>query len=832
VWIRSYLSSYSLRIPKLKKKEVNDLLINLTDKIRQVKIEIKKYKNSLLMNESIYFEKYEKSSSFGELTFYSNKTSNILSKDFGRVIKSFTAHSEFVIPKQVDYKSNKLITISKDNEIKIFNLETGQCLTSLIDKIYATDVKIIPNNKLISTHPDKTLKIWDLNSYECLSTLKNETYVYSLCLISDNQIACGCMDGSIHIWDLNSLIKVKKFKAHDNQILMLFSVDKTNLISLGLNDRRIKIWNIQTFEKNKKIDSKSSNDCLELSSDGILFILTWAKNTMYLWQIETCQMLKSIKFEFDIYCFKILTDDLIAFGLDDGIIKVYNYNKMEKIKTISAGEYYSIDHLLLLSNGNLVSESNGEIKNIKIFEENSEQFKGDIDSFESHQLRNEIKESLIKLNQLIEDYEIIDAKIYIFDYIGEIINRIDLHREELLQEINQISDEIIKQLINKEEKCLQNKSNLVKMNLKQLSDDLKYSLKTCELKEDILNDFLFKINEKIKVFQNETEMYKKDLLMKEAIYFDQHPKSSTFGTISFYSNKSNVLSKECGELIKTYTGHSDLISSIQIDEKSNRLISASNDKTIKIWNLESGECLKTLDHHTHSILIIPNNKFISQPYDTTIKIWDLNSYECLKTLFGILPYVWSLCLISDNQIACGCVDGSVNIWNLDNSTKIKTFKAHDDYINYLLLFDKTKLLSCSDKNDKKIKIWSLETFTCIKVFQGHSDDINHLKLTSEGNLLSCSQDKTVKLWQIETGEILKSIQFEHPVYLVIPLNDNLIAVALENGDTHIYNYDKMEIIKTISNSVYFSEARLLNNGDFLIGSNNGEIKLFKMLENK
>ena len=66
--------------------------------------------------------------------------------------------------------------------------------------------------------------------------------------------------------------------------------------------------------------------------------------------------------------------------------------------------------------------------------------------FEMDPLRKQIKESLNKLNEIIYEHEKLDPEGYIFDHIGEIVNRVDLHREELIKEINEKYDEIIKQL--------------------------------------------------------------------------------------------------------------------------------------------------------------------------------------------------------------------------------------------------------------------------------------------------------------------------------------------------------------------------------------------------
>ena len=315
-------------------------------------------------------------------------------------------------------------------------------------------------------------------------------------------------------------------------------------------------------------------------------------------------------------------------------------------------------------------------------------------------------------------------------------------------------------LKDKEDECTKNASKIAKINLEQFkSNELatwKHSFRMPDLKQEELNDLLAKMKEKLNEIENETKKYKDDLLMNEAIFFDKYEKSSSFGSISFYPNNLNVLSKNCGKLIKRVGNHFNCkkINSIQVDEISKKLFSSSDDKTIKIWNLETGECLETLENHAphvQSILLLPNiNKFISASTNKEIKIWDFNSYECLNTLENESG-VCSLYLVSDNQIACGCLNGFIVIWNLDNSTKVKTFKAHNSWITYLIVnTNKSKLISCSV--DCKIKIWNLEIFECIKLLEGHSDVVNYLELTLDGNLLSCSVDMTIKLWQTETGK--------------------------------------------------------------------------------
>ena len=167
---------------------------------------------------------------------------------------------------------------------------------------------------------------------------------------------------------------------------------------------------------------------------------------------------------------------------------------------------------------------------------------------------------------------------------------------------------------------------------------------------------------------------------------------------------------------------------------------------------------------------------------------------------------------------------------MNNFNEIKLFKAHEKCVNFLLLVHETKLISGSV--DRKIKLWSLKSFDLIQVFEGHLDTIYNLELNSKGCLvLSCSEDKTVKIWQTETGELLKSIEFDHPVNCTQLLNDQLLSVALENGHIVIFDLNKMEQIYFISAHLsYVYHLRFISNGNLLSGCGKGKINLWKVLD--
>ena len=116
-------------------------------------------------------------------------------------------------------------------------------------------------------------------------------------------------------------------------------------------------------------------------------------------------------------------------------------------------------------------------------------------------------------------------------------------------------------------------------------------------------------------------------------------------------------------------GHTNIILCIAITPDSKTIVSGSRDKTIKIWNINTGECLNTLKGHSHyvqSIAISPDGKTLtSGSYDKKIKIWDLTTGDCLHTLQGHLEDVKSIAISQNGKtIVSGSDDKTIKIWGI------------------------------------------------------------------------------------------------------------------------------------------------------------------------
>ncbi|WP_460208301.1 WD40 repeat domain-containing protein [Scytonema sp. NUACC21] len=121
------------------------------------------------------------------------------------------------------------------------------------------------------------------------------------------------------------------------------------------------------------------------------------------------------------------------------------------------------------------------------------------------------------------------------------------------------------------------------------------------------------------------------------------------------------------ELLHSFTGHTHIVRALAISSDGKILVSGSRDKTIKIWQLETGELLCTLNGHrdgVYAIALSPDGKIIaSGSADKTIKLWHLETGELLGTFTGHGHTVTAVAFTSSGELlVSGSLDKTIKIW--------------------------------------------------------------------------------------------------------------------------------------------------------------------------
>lgn len=305
----------------------------------------------------------------------------------------------------------------------------------------------------------------------------------------------------------------------------------------------------------------------------------------------------------------------------------------------------------------------------------------------------------------------------------------------------------------------------------------------------------------------------------------------------FPSNPIALIASLSSILKFTLTGHTQWVTSVAISPDGKTLVSGSDDKSIKIWNLETLELKSTLTGHVGSVAalaISPDSKtLVSGSTDKTIKIWNLETGELKSTLTGHGYWVLSVAISPDGKtLVSGSGDKSIKIWNLETLELKSTLTGHGYWVLSVAISPDSKTL-VSGSIDKTIKIWNLETLELKSTLTGHADSVTSVAISPDGETLaSGSSDKTIKIWNLQTGK-LKSTLTGH-TYWVIPVAISPDGKTLVSGSADktikIWSLETLELKSTLTGHSYWvlSIAISPDSKTLVSGSRDKTIKIWRM----
>ncbi|MDZ8185312.1 MAG: CHAT domain-containing protein [Nostoc sp. ChiSLP02] len=242
------------------------------------------------------------------------------------------------------------------------------------------------------------------------------------------------------------------------------------------------------------------------------------------------------------------------------------------------------------------------------------------------------------------------------------------------------------------------------------------------------------------------------------------------------------------ELTKSPLNHSAGVTSVVFSPDGKTLASVSEDKTVKVWDLNGNQLTKSPLKHdaavTSAVFSSDGKTLASVSEDKTVKLWDLNGKELKKFLLQHGAEVTSVVFSSDGKtIASGSQDKTVKLWDL-NGKLLHTFK-HDAEVTTVVFSPDGKTLASVSK-DKTVKLWDLKgkLLHTLK----HGGEVTTVAFSPDNKILaSGSENKTVKLWDLKKGKELTKLPLKHDAEVTTvvfsPDSKTLASVTKDNAIT-------------------------------------------------
>jgi guanine nucleotide-binding protein subunit beta-2-like 1 protein len=229
-------------------------------------------------------------------------------------------------------------------------------------------------------------------------------------------------------------------------------------------------------------------------------------------------------------------------------------------------------------------------------------------------------------------------------------------------------------------------------------------------------------------------------------------------------------------------GHRDWVTSLacpQVSDSNIKVVSASRDKTIVAWksvdtNSEDEEKAipqRRLEGHSdfvEDIALSNNAEFaLSASWDRSLRLWNLKTGDCITKFLGHTKDILSVAFSPDNrQIVSGGRDSKLKMWNVKGECMYTMDKdCHSGWVNSVRFSPTVQTpIIVSGGDDNLVKVWSLTEFRCLETLKGHTGTVNSVAVSPDGSLCaSGGKDGKAKLWDLSRSEHLYELECNEPI---------------------------------------------------------------------
>ena len=194
------------------------------------------------------------------------------------------------------------------------------------------------------------------------------------------------------------------------------------------------------------------------------------------------------------------------------------------------------------------------------------------------------------------------------------------------------------------------------------------------------------------------------------------------------------------------------MTSVALSPDGRRLAAGSQDKTVQVWDAETGKVLLSLEKHTGPVIAVvfsPDSKRLaSASADKTVIVWDMDTGEALLTLKGHTDTVTAVVFSPDGKrLATASEDRTLRLWDAESGKEVRVLKGHAHSVLSVVFSPSDDRRLVSTSLDGTVRAWDTETGDPLGILPGNFNIVTALAFSRDGRRLAGAGGDTVWLWE-------------------------------------------------------------------------------------